>query len=67
MKFENIFNFTNLIHIFIIICVICRTKPKKENVEQKLISFGNEITIKINNKGEHQLFGISYRYVVQKI
>ena len=67
MKFENIFNFTNLIHIFIIICVICLTISKKENIGQKLISFGNEITIKINNKGEHLLFGIDYRYVVQKI
>ena len=67
MKFENIFNFTNLIHIFIIICVICLTISKKENIGQKLISFGNEITIKINNKGEHLLFGIDYRYAVQKI
>ena len=67
IKFENIFKFKNLIHTFIIICIIYQIISKNEKFEQKLISFGNEITIKINNKGEHYFFYINYRYAIQKV
>ena len=67
LKFVNLFKFNNIVSAFILICLIYQTRSKKEKFSHKLISFGNEITIKINNKGEHYFFYINLRNAIQKI